>query len=126
MTFWNQYKSAKPIGTDKNPEVHNALSFSAGGQYIPAPNMLMPHYWEIMQYHAGARYCRLPDGHSSEYAMDFGLGLPLLKGGGLIDLIAEYGTRSDTRFSGYSENFWQFSIGVNGGRTWAQNTGVRY
>ena len=85
--------------------VHNTVSVSGGAQFIPAPNMLMPQYWQIMQYRAGIRYSQLPDGVSSESAVTVGIGLPLLSGGGILDLDAEFGRRTDTRFSGYAENF---------------------
>lgn len=125
-TFWSRYSSSMPIGVDAVQETHNTLSFSLGAQYIPAPNMLLPHYWQIMQYRGGLRYSQLPDGHSSETVFDAGIGLPLLKGNGLVDITASYGRRNDSRFAGYGENFLQFSLGINGGRPWSQNTGVRY
>jgi hypothetical protein len=128
LTFWGSYSYALPINVNEITAytVHNTVSVSAGGQYIPAPNMLMPQYWQIMRYRAGVRYSELPDGNSHEAALTLGVGLPLLSGGGLLDLNAEFGSRSDTRFGGYGENFWQFSIGLDGGRQWSQNTGIRY
>jgi hypothetical protein len=128
MTFWSRHSYLLPANLDNSGSytVSNTASVSAGAQFTPAPNMLMPQYWQIMQYRAGIRYSQLPDGTSSETAFTLGVGLPLLSGSGLLDINAEFGTRSDTRFGGYSENFLQFSVGLDGGRQWSQNTGVRY
>jgi len=122
ITLWQSYRSPVKLGD----HVDNALSFAAGLQYIPAPNLLVPRYWEIMQYRVGFRYGELPVVTGSEFAFTVGIGLPLLRGGGLIDCIAEYGSRSDSRFANHSENFLHLFIGINGGRKWSQNTGIRY
>jgi len=127
LTFWNSHSYYLPgIADTTSFTVRNTVSVSAGAQFIPAQNMLLPQYWQIMQYRAGIRYSQLPDGASYEAAATVGIGLPLLHGGGLLDLNAEFGRRTDTRFSGYSENFMQIFIGLDGGRQWSQNTGVRY
>ena len=128
MTFWSPYSYVLPININSTSSytIHNTVSVAAGAQFIPAPTMLMPQYWQIMQYRAGIRYTQLPDGTSSESAFTLGLGIPLLSGGGLLDLDAEFGRRTDSHFSGYQENFLQFSIGLDGGRQWSQNTGVHY
>jgi hypothetical protein len=126
ITLWKKYRSTLPDTLPLGGKVDNALSFAAGVQYIPAPNLLVPKYWEIMQYRAGFRYTQLPVVTGSEFAFTLGIGLPLLKGGGLIDCVAEYGKRTDSRFTNYSENFLQLFIGINGGRRWYQNTGTRY
>jgi hypothetical protein len=122
ITLWKKYHSPYPLGGD----VDNALSLAAGLQFIPAPHLLMPRYWEIMQYRLGFRYCELPVVTGSEIAFDVSIGLPLLKGGGLVDCIAEYGRRSDSRFPNNSENFLRLFIGINGGRKWYRSTGTRY
>jgi hypothetical protein len=121
ITLWQDYYSQEKLGGN----VDNALSFAGGAQFIPAPHLLVPRYWEIMQYRAGFRYSQLPIVTASEFAFGLSVGLPLLRGGGLVDLIAEYGKRSDSRL-GYSDNFLQLFIGINGGRKWSQNTGIRY
>ena len=121
ITLWQEYSSQNTLGGN----VGNALSFSAGTQYIPAPNLLVPRYWEIMQYRMGFRYSKLPVVTASEFAFNASIGLPLLRGGGLVDLIAEFGKRSDSRLN-YSDTFLQLFIGINGGRKWSQSTGIRY
>lgn len=122
ITLWENYRSGIVLGSN----VDNALSFSAGVQYIPSPNLLVPKYWEIMQYRLGFRVCELPVVTGSEFAFTAGVGLPLLKGGGLVDFIAEYGGRSDSRYENFSERFLHLYIGINGGRKWSQKTGIRY
>jgi hypothetical protein len=122
ITLWQSYRSAVTLGG----KVDNALSFAAGVQYIPAPNLLVPRYWEIMQYRLGFRFCELPVVTGTEFAFTAGIGLPLLKGGGLIDCIAEYGSRSDSRYGNYAEQFLHLYLGINGGRKWSQKTGIRY
>jgi len=122
ITLWKNYRSGFTLGGT----VDNALSFSAGMQYVPSPNLLVPKYWEIMQYRLGFRYCELPVVTGSEFAFTAGVGLPLLKGGGLVDFIAEYGSRSDSRYENFSEGFLHLYIGINGGRKWAQKTRIRY
>ncbi|MBN2188279.1 MAG: hypothetical protein JW699_02405 [Chitinispirillaceae bacterium] len=122
ITLWQSYRSAVALGG----KVDNALSFAAGVQYIPAPNLLVPRYWEIMQYRLGFRFCELPVVTGTEFAFTAGVGLPLLKGGGLIDVIAEYGSRSDSRYGNYAERFLHLYLGINGGRKWSQKTGIRY
>jgi hypothetical protein len=122
ITLWQDYRSAEILGGT----VDNTWSFAAGVQYIPAPNLLVPRYWEVMQYRLGFRYSELPVVTGSEFAFTAGIGLPLLKGGGLIDCTAEYGGRSDSRYRSYSERFLHLYIGINGGRKWTQKTGIRY
>jgi len=124
ITLWKDYRSGFTLGG----AVDNALSFSAGVQYIPSPNLLVPKYWEIMQYRLGFRYSELPVVTGSEFSCTAGVGLPLLKGGGLVDFIAEYGSRSDSRikFENFSERFLHLYLGINGGRKWSQTTRIRY
>jgi hypothetical protein len=125
ITLWKRYRSAD---TTFDGKVGNALSFSAGVQYIPSPNLLVPKYWEIMQYRLGFHYSELPVVTGSEFSFTAGVGLPLLAGGGLVDFIAEYGSRSDSRikFENFSERFLHLYIGINGGRKWSQKSRIRY
>jgi hypothetical protein len=122
ITLWQSYRSTDTLGG----KVDNAWSIAAGVQYVPAPNLLVPRYWEVMQYRLGIRYCELPVVTGSEFALTAGVGLPLLKGGGLLDCIAEFGIRSDSRHTTYSERFLHLYVGINGGRRWSQKTGIRY
>jgi len=68
--FWNNYTSGGLL--DTTARNNTALSFSAGGQFIPAPNLLTPKYWETINYRAGFRYSQLPLKTSSEFALTLG------------------------------------------------------
>jgi hypothetical protein len=122
VTLWQRYESDVKLG---NP-LDDAFTFSFGGQFIPAPNLLVPRYWEIMQYRAGFRYAQLPTSVGSEIAFTVSLGLPFQQSSGLFDIIVDAGRRTDAAYNGYSENFLQVKFGLNGGRKWFQNTGIRY
>ena len=122
LTFWQNYYCGFTLGSTPR----NTLTFSCGTQFIPAPNLLVPRYWEIMQYRAGFRYAQLPAPGAAEAALTIGTGLPLQQGSGLFDIILEFGRRFDRNYSGYSENYLQLMLGINGGRKWFRNTGMRY
>lgn len=113
--LWNYYKSGGVLpSTDRK----TSLSFSVGGQYIPAPNVLTPKYWEIMNYRAGLRYSELPQTGSEEYALNLGVGLPTAKRLGMLDVGLEIGRRLDTSYPGYAESFFNISLGISGGHKW--------
>ncbi|MGB7567437.1 MAG: hypothetical protein WBM07_06245 [Chitinivibrionales bacterium] len=114
--FWNYYKSGGLLDTTDRKNA--ALSFSAGGQFIPAPNLLTPKYWETINYRAGFRYSQLPLKTSSEFAVMLGTGLPIGRGSGMFDVGLEIGRRIDGGYSGYSENFMNVIMGFNGGQKW--------
>jgi hypothetical protein len=122
VTLWQRYESDVRLGNS----LDDAYTFSVGGQFIPAPNLLVPRYWEIMQYRAGFRYSQLPTGVGSEIAFTASLGLPFQQSSGLFDIIVDAGRRTDATYDGYEENFLQVKVGLNGGRKWFQNTGMRY
>lgn len=122
MIFWKEFYSQQ--GTVRPLE--NALYFSAGGQYIPAPNLLAPKYYEIMQYRAGFRINQLPVSHAYEFGIDLGVGLPLQQGGSSFDINFEYGRRWDSHYKNYSEQFFSIQLGINGGRKWYQSTESSY
>ncbi|HEX2958891.1 MAG TPA: hypothetical protein VHO70_18800 [Chitinispirillaceae bacterium] len=126
VIFWSRYKSVESLQFKKETELANAFNLSVGTQFIPAPNLLTPKYHEIIQYRGGFRISRLPGADAYETALTLGTGLPLKKGGGVFDLFFEVGRRWDTRYSGLSENFFGFNIGLNGGQKWFQSTEEGY
>lgn len=121
-TLWDRYYSAsKPvIGVD------NAYFFSCGAQFIPAPNLLTPKFYEIMQYRAGVRYTQLPTADAQEFAVTAATGLPMQAGGGILDVILSFGRRWDKAFPKYAENSFSVQIGINGGRKWYQSSDTNY
>ena len=122
ITFWKEFYSQ--LGTAKT--LDNAISVSAGGQYIIAPNLLAPKYYEIIQYRAGVRFTQMPVSTASEFAVNLGLGLPLQQGGSMFDINFEYGKRTDSHYKKYSEDYFSIQLGINGGRKWYQSSGASY
>jgi hypothetical protein len=103
-----------------------AKSFSTGIQYVPVVALLSPRYLETLRYGAGFRYTELPAAKSSEYAFSLGTGLPVGKGRGEFDIGVEFGRRTSGLYSGYGENFFGLSVGVNGGRKWSKSAAGNY
>lgn len=126
ITFWSEFKSDRTLQFKGETRLADALNLSIGTQFIPAPNLLTPKYYEIIQYRGGFRFSRLPGADAYETALTLGTGLPLKQGGGVFDLFFEIGRRWDTRYSGLSENFFGFNIGLNGGQKWFQSTEEGY
>ncbi len=112
LTQWNQFKSGGPIS---KPQRDNTMELGLGTQFIPSPEALSPEYWETVQYRAGFRYDQLPDENSMNFAISLGAGLPL-RAGGLLDVVAKLGRRTDDSYSEYSENYIHIGLGINGGR----------
>jgi hypothetical protein len=122
ITFWDHFYSQ--LGTTR--ALSNAISASAGGQFIPAPNLLAPKYYEIIQYRAGLRFTQMPVSSASEMAFDIGVGLPLQQGGSIFDVNFEYGRRWDSNYKNYYEQFFSIQLGINGGRKWYQTNDTSY
>lgn len=122
LTQWNQFEASGPI-TDS--ERDNTVELGLGGQFIPSPDALAPDYWETIRYRAGFGYNQLPDENSTNFAITLGAGLPL-RAGGLLDLVAEFGRRTDGSFSDFSENYIHLGVGINGGRSWQKASEGNY
>jgi hypothetical protein len=105
---------------NEHTNVMYAPSISAGGQYIPAPNLLTPKYWEIIRYRAGLRYTQLPASEASEIMLSLGVGLPIGRGVGTCDIGLEIGRRKSKTFSDLTEDVVRIAIGFNGGRKWSK------
>ena len=105
---------------NENTSVIYAPSVSLGGQYIPAPNLLTPKYWEIIRYRAGLRYTQLPSARAYEVMLSLGTGLPIGKGTGVFDIGIELGKRISGEFPDLTEDIVRIAIGFNGGRKWSK------
>jgi hypothetical protein len=116
--FWSSYQSGGMLVDSRE---NTAVSVSAGAQFIPAPNILSPRYWEIINYRAGLRFTQLPAAGSDETAVTAGVGLPVGRGSGLVDVALDIGTRASDLYP-TKENFVHVSIGINGGRKWNKST----
>jgi len=121
-TLWEVYENSFEA-----MEPERVYGMSAGARFIPTANKLSAAYWEIISYSAGFRYTSLPGttAGSHEYAATLGVGLPIANDGGTVDIAIDIGQRTDARYSGYSENFVKFQLGINGGRNWFQQDASR-
>ncbi len=122
MTLWDEFYD----GLYSTRKLDNAPSFSFGGQYIPAPNLLAPKFYEIIQYRAGFRFAQMPVKTAKEFAFDLGFGLPVQQKTSYIDINFEIGSRSDSYYKDYSETFFSIQFGLNGSRNWYQAQGTSY
>jgi long-subunit fatty acid transport protein len=123
LGFWQQSQFS---GMLAQPGAATTTGISLGAQYIPAPNLLTPKYWETIRYRAGLRFTQLPGKDSYEYMLSLGTGLPLGKGFGLLDIGLEIGRRESGLFKDYSEDIVRIGIGFNGGHKWASPTKGTY
>lgn len=125
MTFWKEYWSDAPQLMQSYDLMRNAFYLAGGVEFIPAPNLLSPRYFEIMHYSAGLRYQQLPFNGEEEYSLNLGLGLPL-GAVGLVDIVFEGGRRQSSIFPDIHENFMRISLATSGGRKWKQRSNTLY
>jgi hypothetical protein len=122
-TFWDSYRSG---GVLPETKAGTALGFCAGTQYVPAPNLLTPRYWEIIRYRAGLRFNQLPSKDAWELLGCLGFGLPVGRTTGILDISIEAGTRRSAGFLGLSENVVHVGLGISGGHKWSKASGGNY
>lgn len=105
----------------------NTKTTSLGFEFIPAPQLLAPRYWEKILYSGGIRFGSLPIEGDIEFAANIGFGLPIGRAG-LLDLAFEGGTRrSDSpELENNHENFFKFSITTSGGKKWKKKSNQVY
>jgi hypothetical protein len=121
MVFWNKaINYGVPVGDFK------AINVAFGGQYIPAPNLLAPRYWEIIHYRAGFRYTQLQDPDAHETMLSLGVGLPVGGRSGIFDLTLEAGKRVDSKYPNLGENVFHIALGFNSGRKWSKSSRGNY
>ncbi|MBN1307599.1 MAG: hypothetical protein JXA18_06770 [Chitinispirillaceae bacterium] len=120
--LWERfYSEIKPVQS-----LRNAAYISGGVQFIPAPDLLTPKLYEIIQYRAGIRYSQLPGEEASELGATIAAGVPLQSNGGLFDIIFEAAQRWDNRFKNYRERTFGLKLGINGARKWYQSSDESY
>jgi len=122
VTVWDRFDGG---GLLREPDMSYALSAGGGLQFIPAPDLLAPQYWETIRYRTGGSFAQLPFRDNREARVHVGLGLPL-KGHGLLDVVISAGRRWDDRYEDYSEDLLGLSVGVNGGRRWSSSSSESY
>lgn len=124
MEFWEDAWTDAPTSVFYT-QYTNTQSGSFGVQFIPAPKLLSPRYFEKIRYSLGARATTLPIDGDWEAAGTVGFGLPL-GSAGLLDIAFEGGTRRSTDFDTIQENFFRFSISTSGGKQWRKKSNIVY
>jgi len=124
MEMWEQAWTDAPKSVFYTT-YQNALSASVGAQFIPAPELLSPRYFEKMRYSGGVRFSQLPVEGDFEFALNAGLGLPLGTSG-LVDIAFEGGARRSEILPDYKENFFKFSFTTSGGKAWKKKPAQVY
>jgi len=124
MEFWKEAHTNGPRSIFYS-EYQNTMTSSTGFQFVPAPELLAPRYFEKMEYSGGFRFSTLPVEGDWEAALSVGVGLPL-GASGLVDLAFEGGTRRSDALPDNHENFFRFSISTSGGKKWARRNNTVY
>jgi len=116
MQDWSKFRYNNETNILKN-----SFDFSAGTQFKPA-FADVGSYLLRMQYRAGFRYSQtyleLHNTQLNEFAVSFGLGLPLRKSKSTFNLAAEFGRRGTTSNGLIQDNFVRLSIGVSFVERW--------
>ncbi len=126
VVMWKSFETSLPLLSDNVPLRNYATGVGFGAQFVPAPDVLTPKYWETINYRAGARFTQLPAADSWEFGLALGIGLPLPAGGGLFDFTLEYGRRFDRNYEQFTEEFLHVGFGINGGRKWTKSPQSTY
>jgi hypothetical protein len=123
FVFWQAALIQGPLS---KPDFSTRVGGSLGAQFIPAPNLLTPKYWETIRYRAGVRFSQLPSNKSFEYSLSLGTGLPMGRGTGILDVALELGQRRSGEYVGYNEDFLHLAFGFNGGHRWVRSARSAY
>ncbi|MCX6232227.1 MAG: hypothetical protein NTZ33_11855 [Bacteroidetes bacterium] len=102
------------------PELSNSMRISVGGEI--KPDNYSSKYFKRISYRAGFHYTnvnlKINGTQINEFAVSFGLGLPLRKSKSTINLGVEYGNRGTTDNSLIKENFTKITIGFSAYDFW--------
>jgi hypothetical protein len=118
LTAWNRAHTKNIL---PNATREYALSIHCGAEYIPAPQLLTPKYWQTMQYRAGFSLSQLPRKTHIRQQVSLGLGLPL-KSLGILDIAITAGRRQSDEFE-TGERFASLLIGLSGSQQWSSSSG---
>ncbi len=124
MELWQEAYTNAPNSVFYT-EYSNTMTGSAGFEFIPAPQLLSPRYFEKVRYSGGFRFGRLPIEGDREFAATVGLGLPV-GSSGLLDIAFEVGARRSDILENNKENFFKFSITSSGGKPWLKKSNQVY
>jgi hypothetical protein len=97
-----------------NDNLQNSSKLSLGAQFIPEIKAINK-YHKIVRYRLGfyntQTYLNLNNQSIDQYALTFGLGLPLRKSGALLNLSAQVGRRGITDYNLIQDSFVNFKVG---------------
>jgi hypothetical protein len=99
----------------------NSTSMAVGAQYIP-DNTSVNCFFKHVQYRAGFRYSKsylqLRETQLNDYAMTFGVGLPIKKERSTLNLSIELGQRGTTEKALIQEKYGKITIGMTLNDKW--------
>lgn len=97
-----------------NDNLQNSSKLSVGAEFIPEIKAINK-YHKIVRYRLGfynaQTYLNLNNQSIDQYALTFGLGLPLRRSGALLNLSAQVGRRGTTDYNLIQDSFVNFKIG---------------
>ncbi|MCF8297927.1 MAG: hypothetical protein K9J13_10315 [Saprospiraceae bacterium] len=110
---WSDYSSFGEVDS-----LANSMGAAFGAEFTPT-NTNMSKYWSKVNYRIGARYnktyLQIKNNQLEEYAISFGLGLPVLKSKSTLNIGVELGKRGTTGTIDNPlilENFTRITFGV--------------
>ncbi len=105
----------------RTDSLRNSFRVAAGLEFIP-DNRSISGYWKKIRYRAGFRYAqtylKLRNQGIDEYAISFGIGLPLRRMATTINLGGEFGSRGTTDQNLIKDNFFRFTLGISISERW--------
>lgn len=105
----------------RSDSLRNSFRMATGLEFIP-DNRSISGYWKKVRYRVGFRYAqtylKLRETGIDEYAVSFGLGLPLRRLATTIHLGGEFGSRGTTDQNLIRDSFFRFSLGISISERW--------
>ncbi len=103
----------------------NTKSGAIGFEFLPAPQLLAPKYYERIVYSGGVHLATLPVEGDWEVSGSIGAALPIGRSG-VLDIALESGVRRSADLENYKENFFKFSLTTSGGKKWKKRSTQLY
>jgi hypothetical protein len=118
---WKNVKYALIEGFDKAGEdqFNNRWKAAVGAEYLPA---IRGNYFQRINYRLGGYYSTdyilVGTNSVKEYGASIGLGLPAPSSKTMLNLTFEYRHREASPVKLVSENYYQFTLGININELW--------
>jgi len=116
---WQDWEKYSSFG--EKDSLKNSWMASFGAEYTPKYNSING-YWKRVHYRAGARYnktyLQLYNNQLDEYAVSFGIGLPLKRSKTAINLGFELGQRGTTDNNLIKEKFGRIILSISAYEFW--------